>query len=339
MPRVIIGSPLFNHADHFREAIESILGQTFTDFALVLVDDDSTDATAEIALEYAGRDRRVSYFRNTVRLGLVENSRRAFALARERHPEAEYFAWASDHDLWHPHWLEHLVDMLDSSPKVLLAYPLNRRIAPTGELLKRKPWMFDTDGMTNRWARLRMGIRRMRAGNMVYGLYRIEALKRAGVYRAIVVPDRLLVAELSLYGQFKQVPHVLWFRRWYGRQFSLDRQRASFFPGRRPLHAYSPWWIAHAASLLHTLTIRGDGRPEVSRSAGLLVAAEYLVVAGGVHGWQRLREARAWLTASSLALRRRLYLMRRAIARQGLVNWIMTHVRELGAANAWRKRV
>ena len=45
MPRVIIGSPLFNHADHFREAIESILGQTFTDFALVLVDDVSSDAT------------------------------------------------------------------------------------------------------------------------------------------------------------------------------------------------------------------------------------------------------------------------------------------------------
>ena len=38
MPRVIIGSPLFNHARDFPEAIESILNQTFTDFALVLDD-------------------------------------------------------------------------------------------------------------------------------------------------------------------------------------------------------------------------------------------------------------------------------------------------------------
>ena len=60
MPRVIIGSPLFNHADHVREAIESILGQTFTDFALVLVDDVSSDATPEIAREYVERDARVS---------------------------------------------------------------------------------------------------------------------------------------------------------------------------------------------------------------------------------------------------------------------------------------
>ena len=51
MPRVIIGSPLFNHAKDFPEAIESILYQTFTDFALVLVDDCSTDYKLAIARE------------------------------------------------------------------------------------------------------------------------------------------------------------------------------------------------------------------------------------------------------------------------------------------------
>ena len=88
MPRVIIGSPLFNHADHVREAIESILGQTFSDFALVLVDDVSSDTTPEIAREYVERDARVSYVRNDERLGLVDNSRKAFAIAKERHPDA-----------------------------------------------------------------------------------------------------------------------------------------------------------------------------------------------------------------------------------------------------------
>ena len=108
MPRVILGSPLFNHAAHFREAIESVLNQTFADFALVLVDDCSTDETPQIAREYEALDSRVSYRRNDVRLGLIDNSRKAFDLARERHPEAEYFAWISDHDLWHPRWLQEL---------------------------------------------------------------------------------------------------------------------------------------------------------------------------------------------------------------------------------------
>jgi len=337
MPRVIIGSPLFNHADHVREAIESILGQTFTDFAMVLVDDMSSDATPAIAREYVERDPRVSYVRNGERLGLVDNSRKVFAIARARHPEAEYFAWTSDHDLWHPRWLQQLVDALDGNPEVLFAYPLNRRIGPAGELLKRKPWVFDTFGVTNRCTRLRAGIREMRAGNMVYGLYRVGSLERAGVYRKVVVPDRLLIAELSLYGQCKQVPEVLWFRRWYGRVFSLDRQRANFFPGGRPLYAYCPWWIAHAVSLLHTFTIRGTGRPQVSRATGLVAAAQYLVLAGAVHGYERMRELRAWWLAKSSALRQRIYLMRRAIARQGLGAWIMAHVREFGAADAWRK--
>jgi len=337
MPRVIIGSPLFNHADHCREAIESILGQTFTDFALVLVDDVSGDATPEIAREYAERDARVSYVRNAERLGLVDNSRKAFAIARERHPEAEYFAWTSDHDLWHPRWLQQLVDALDGNRDVLFAYPLNRRIGPSGDLLKRKPWTFDTVGVTNRWARLRSGIREMRAGNMVYGLYRVESLARAGVYRRVVVPDRLLIAELSLYGQCKQVPEVLWFRRWYGRVFSLERQRANFFPQGRPLYSYCPWWIAHAVSLLHTFTIRGTGTPQVSRAAGFAASAQYLVLAGRVHGHERMRELRVWWLARSGALRQRLHLMRRAIARQGMMNWIMAHLREFGAADAWRK--
>ena len=337
MPRVIIGSLLFNHAEHVREAIESILGQTFTDFAMVLVDDVSTDATPEIAREYVERDSRVSYVRNDARLGLVDNSRRAFALARERHPEAEYFAWTSDHDLWHPRWLQQLVNVLDGNPDVLLAYPLNRRIGPAGDLLKRKPWIFETDGVASRWTRLRSGIRQMRAGNMVYGLYRAGSLARAGVYRRVVVPDRLLIAELSLYGQFKQVPEVLWFRRWYGRVFSLERQRANFFPGGRPLYSYCPWWIAHAASLLHTFTIRGAGKPQVSRAAGLSASVQYLVFAGAVHGYERTRELRAWWVARSGALRQRLHLMRRAIARQGLGHWIMAHLREFGAADAWRK--
>ena len=207
MPRVIIGSPLFNHAKDFPEAIESILNQTYTDFALVLVDDCSTDATPDIAREYVALDARVSYRRNTERLGLIGNSHESFNAARARHPDAEYFAWASDHDLWHPRWLQQLVDTLDAHPEVVLAYPLNRRIGPSGEILRRKPWSFDTFGMTGTWSRLRLGIRKMSAGNMVYGLYRIGALEKAGVYRRVLVPDRLLQRHRHL-ADPQDLPHV-----------------------------------------------------------------------------------------------------------------------------------
>ena len=337
MPRVIIGSPLFNHADHVREAIESILGQTFSDFALVLVDDVSSDTTPAIAREYAERDARVSYVRNDERLGLVDNSRKAFAIAKERHPDAEYFAWTSDHDLWHPRWLQQLVEALDGSRDVLLAYPLNRRIGPTGELLKRKPWVFDTLGVTNRWTRLRSGVREMRAGNMVYGLYRVGSLERAGCIARWSCP----IDCSSLSCRFTASSSR--FLKSCGSaagtvacSASSASARISFPAGVRSTR-YCPWWISHAVSLLHTFTIRGTGRPHVSRAAGLSAAAQDPVVAGAVHAYERMRELRArWIVKSS-SFRQRTHLMRRAIARQGVVNWVMAHLKEFGAADAWRK--
>jgi glycosyltransferase involved in cell wall biosynthesis len=340
VPRVIIGSPLFNHAKDFPEAIDSILNQTYTDFALVLVDDCSTDETPAIAQEYAALDSRVSYQRNTERLGLIANSHEAFNAARQRHPEAEYFAWASDHDLWHPRWLQQLVEAMDANPDVVLSYPLNRRIGAAGEVLKRRPWAFDTFGVTDRWVRMRRSIKDMSAGNMVYGLYRVSALERAGVYRHVLVPDRLLFTELALYGQFKQVPQVLWFRRWYGRIFSLGRQRVSFFPNGRPLYAYFPWWISHACSLFWTFTVRGHGRPQVSRLAGVWAALQCFVLAGLLHLWQTLRAIRNRILESIVALRpgeRRVRLLFRSIGRRGLVDWTRAHLREYMGAKALRK--
>jgi glycosyltransferase involved in cell wall biosynthesis len=340
MPRVIIGSPLFNHAKDFPEAIESILSQTFTDFALVMVDDCSTDETPVIAREYEALDSRVSYHVNAKRLGLIGNSNEAFNAARARYPDAEYFAWASDHDLWHPRWLQQLVTAMDAHPEVVLTYPLNRRIGAAGEVLKRRPWAFDTFGETNRWVRMRRGIIDMSAGNMVYGLYRISALERAGVYRKVLVPDRLLFTELSLYGQFKQVPQVLWFRRWYGRIFSLGRQRTSFFPGGRPLYAYVPWWISHSASLFWTFTVRGTGRPEISRAGGIAAAVQVFVLAGLLHVWQTLRAIRFRILETLVGLRpseRRIRLLFRAIARRGLVDWTRAHLREYMGPKALRK--
>ena len=342
MPRVIIGSPLFNHAKDFREAIESILGQTFTDFALVLVDDCSNDETPQIAKEYVALDSRVSYQVNAGRLGLVDNARRSFEIARERYPDAEYFAWASDHDLWHPRWLQELVDALDRHPDVVLAYPLNRRIGPSGEVLARRPWAFDTFGMTDSWKRLSVSIRQMSAGNMVYGLYRVPLLARAGVYRRVLVPDRLLMTELAVYGQFKQVPQVLWFRRWYGRIFSLNRQRKSFFPEGRPLYMWAPWWMSHGVSLFWTFGVERQGLPAVTRTAGTVLGAKYLVSSGLFHVWQQLRALRIDLLERLGRVRpyeRKLRLAARELQRQGVVDWTGNRLKPYVGAKARRKAV
>jgi glycosyltransferase involved in cell wall biosynthesis len=291
-PRVVIGAPVFNHEQEFREAIESILAQTFTDFGLVIVDDCSTDGTDALAREYAAADPRVVYVRNPQRLGMIGNWRRAFELGLERWPDAEYFAWASDHDLWHPRWLGRLVAALDSMPNAVLAYPFNSRVGPNSELTAKRPWKFETRGIASRSRRFRLALRNMSAGNMIYGLARAKDVAACGVFRHVLVPDRLLIMELALRGEFLQVPEVLWFRRWYGPIFSLNRQRRAFFPNGRPLYAMVPWWISHASVLGWLYGIRGQATPSISRWQGLSMSVAYFFLAGLLHLRQQLKQLR-----------------------------------------------
>ena len=158
-----------------------------------------------------------------------------------------------------------LLEVLDQHPEVVLTYPLNRRIETDGALHDKRSWEFDTAGVDDWRIRFRQTMHHMSAGNMVYGLGRVGAIRRAGVYRRVLVPDRLLLMELALEGQFRQAPALLWFRRVYGQTFSLERQHRAFFPNGRPLYAFVPWWIescgrAHLVAR-HSWTTGAGDRP------------------------------------------------------------------------------
>jgi glycosyltransferase involved in cell wall biosynthesis len=252
-PRVGIGATLFNRAKYLKEALDSLLGQSFADFRLVLVDDGSTDETERICREYAERDPRVTYVRNDERLGMVRAWKRAFELAAGA-GDVEYFAWASDHDRWNEHWLRTLVAELDVHPDAVLAYPLTQRISPGGTPLSKPARFFETAGITDvreRWLALSAS-RSVAAGDMVYGLARVDAMKAAGVFREVLTPDRLLMAELTIRGEIHQVPQVLWYRRQFATG-SVERQRETLFrPGARPRSAALPTWLQHARVLWRT---------------------------------------------------------------------------------------
>ena len=59
MPKLSVIVPVYNTEKYLRECIDSILGQTFTDFELILVDDGSTDSSGAICDEYAQMDERI----------------------------------------------------------------------------------------------------------------------------------------------------------------------------------------------------------------------------------------------------------------------------------------
>ena len=272
-PSVVIGVALHNRAAYLHEALDSLLAQSYANFALVLVDDGSTDGTAALARGYEQRDSRVRYVRFDKRRGMVASWRAAVGEATS--VGATYFAWGSDHDRWHPDWLATLVSILEAHPKVVLAYPLTQRIDPTGALLDKPARQFETFGVADqrtRWTQLSRSYS-LAAGDMVYGLMRADALSRAGVFREVLCPDRLLIAELSLQGQIRQVPKVLWFRRQFP-EGSVARQRTTLFaPGAARPSAWAPAWYLHARSLWATYGRNGGSSVSLSRweVAGLIV--------------------------------------------------------------------
>jgi glycosyltransferase involved in cell wall biosynthesis len=264
-PRVVFGMPAYNRPDTLGRALESLISQTSGDLAIVIVDDSPSPEVSAIVKTYAELHPRITYEPNPVRLGMIGNWRKAFDRSREIYPDCEYFAWVSDHDFWHPRWLEVLSGVLDEHPQAVLAYPQLQRVFRTSRRSITR--LSDTAGITSRADRLRAAVNRMTAGNCIYGLFRARALAQAGVFRPVLAPDRQLLVELSLLGEFRHVPEILWYREVAG-AFSYERQRRMFFPTRIPLHTYLPANVQHFGVLLWDLCARGRGRPAFGRIAG-----------------------------------------------------------------------
>jgi glycosyltransferase involved in cell wall biosynthesis len=312
-PRVAFGAPVFNRAEYLEEAIESLLAQSFRDFALIVIDDCSTDSTPEIVARYAASDPRVSYERNPRRLGMVENWRRAYHAAAEKVPGLEYFGWASDHDVWHPLWLESMVRELDADPAVVVAFPLWVPIAEDGTRIHYKPRQrWDTAGLIDLRQRLDRVAPGRQTPNVVYGLFRARALERCDVYSFVLAPDRLLMTQLAVLGTFKQVEGELWKRRLWRNQWHRPHQRTRLFTGRAPFHTYLPTGLVHEAMLFRWLVLQGRGRPEVDRAEGLRLVGLYLRRAAVYPTLRRNSQVRRWAHRRRKSVKRHSEPLRRA---------------------------
>jgi len=234
-PAVALGMPLYNQTRYLPEALSSILAQTFRDFRLFVLDD-STDAGPQAIIErFAARDDRIVYVKNKSRKGMVDNWKSCFQQAGG----PAYFAWVSDHDVWHARWLESMVQALNANPAAVLVYPCWVSIDLAGRRQpKKKTFAFSTKGL-NEAQKIRAICREApKFGYMVYGLFRASALRRCGIFRRLLFPDAILAYELCLQGEFIQVDEDLWFRR-KNAAFSIARQKKSLFI-RKPWYIYLP---------------------------------------------------------------------------------------------------
>lgn len=120
MPTVSIITPVHNGVAYLREAIESVLSQTYRDWELFLVDDGSTDGSVDLAEEYVRRYApQIRLFFHPDRKNHGVSATRNLVLDQG---SGTYLAFLDADDVWLPHRLESEIKALEQHPDVGMVY-------------------------------------------------------------------------------------------------------------------------------------------------------------------------------------------------------------------------
>lgn len=140
MKEVSVIIPTYNRANFLKEAIDSVLSQTFNNFELIVVDDGSTDNTRDIIAKYSPKIKYI-YQPNA---GVSAARNRGISATKCR-----YISFLDSDDLWKPSKLECQVDFMENNADSLISYTeeiwirKGKRVNPRKRHQKYSGWIFD----------------------------------------------------------------------------------------------------------------------------------------------------------------------------------------------------
>ncbi|MCH7905596.1 MAG: glycosyltransferase [Armatimonadetes bacterium] len=140
MPRVSIVLTCYNHLDHLKIAVDSIIAQTFTDYEIIALDDGSTDGTRDWLSELHRREPQIplKLFFNEENLGTYGTLNKGIDVST-----GELIAEFNDDDVWAPEKLEKQVAMMDAHPEIGLVHTAGYFIDGDGNEIKDNPLGFE----------------------------------------------------------------------------------------------------------------------------------------------------------------------------------------------------
>ncbi len=199
-PTVSVLLPVYNSERYVREAIGSVLAQTFSDFELITVDDGSTDGSLQILREFAQRDARVRVI-SRPNTGIAGALNDAIAVAR-----GEFLARMDADDISMPARFQLQVDFMRQHPDVVLLGSRVQLVEPYGSPVYETDHALDHETIDRD---LLLGV----GWAVVHpvAMMRTSAIQRAGGYR----PDRVPIEDLDLFlrlteiGRAANLPDIL----------------------------------------------------------------------------------------------------------------------------------
>jgi glycosyltransferase involved in cell wall biosynthesis len=208
-PLVTIGLPVYDSERYIRQSLDSLLGQTYADFILIISDNASNDGTADICRAYAAADSRVQYHRNPVNIGNPRNFNRVAELT-----ETKYLKWSTADDYWEPTFVERAMEVMERDPSIALCYPQAYLVDANGDNRKEYHDVLHLvqEDPVERYLALTS---RIRLAHQHLGLIRMSSLRQTHLLGRHVGSDVNLLAELTLYGKFYELPERLFNRRFH----------------------------------------------------------------------------------------------------------------------------
>ena len=129
-PLVSICLTTYNRADSLSLTIDSILNQQFSDFELIISDDNSTDNTSELCKAYCSRDPRVMYYRNIENLKMPGNLNKAISYA-----SGDFIANLHDGDIYKPELISKWIELLLKHPEALFVFNQYNSLDESGKII------------------------------------------------------------------------------------------------------------------------------------------------------------------------------------------------------------
>lgn len=259
MTKVTIGLPTYNAAHFLKKKIDSILEQTYSDFELIISDNCSSDSTNIVCNEYLKKDSRIQYFKQKENIGSFRNYK--FILD---HAKGDYFMWTAADDVLLPTFVEKNVRALDSNENFVGSIS---QVEPFGMFVDRfnsnpndnffmrlykkirfsamKIGIFHTSGSYDERARFFL---KKSSAHSIFGLYRIEQLRRSMPVHTIGLWEYSLILNLLKYGEINVINEVLWKYSTGGTSTTgcftnYMHKHTNFVESFLPYYSFSKWCI------------------------------------------------------------------------------------------------
>lgn len=127
MPKVSVIIPTYNREEYISDTVQSVLDQSYRDFEIIVIDDGSTDNTAE----------KLEKYNSKIKLIRQKNSERAVSRNNGiKNSSGKYIAFLDSDDKWVPNKLEKQIKILDNKSQFILVYSACLRMNETSNVIK-----------------------------------------------------------------------------------------------------------------------------------------------------------------------------------------------------------